>query len=173
MRCPEFNFDTRLDAKTPSFVTVQPDQGTIKPNPAINRINDRTNRVNAWLNDSTRQDAPVRIEHETVAPKIAQETKYRNCGAAKVSESASDNADCKTGAPLPFQTYDRAKQTLFNIYNHDVNLLSYVDRQGRNKYITLASQIAYDGSNIAFVFYENHIRQMQDSCRKVPLRNVN
>ena len=31
-----------------------------------------------------------------------------------------------------------------------------------NEYITLASQIAYDGNNIAFVFYENQIRRLVD-----------
>ena len=153
--CPEFNFDTRLSAKTPSFVPVKLDQDTIRPNPANNRINDRTKRVNARLNDETRQEAPLRIEPETVAPKIEQKTKYRNCGAAKVPDSAPINADRKTGASLLSQTYDRAKQTLSNIDNHDADLLTYLDRQGRNEYITLASQIAYDGSNIAFVFYEN------------------
>ena len=50
-----------------------PDQGTAKPNPAINRVNDRTNRVNAWLNDETRQDAPERIEPETVAQNLCKE----------------------------------------------------------------------------------------------------
>ena len=159
-RCPEFNFDTRLSAKTPSFVPVKFDQDTTKPNPAINRINDRTNRVNAWLNDETRQEAPVRIEPETVALKLVQETKYRDCGAAKAPDTATENADHKTGAFLPSQTYDRTKQTLSNINNQDVNWLTYLDRQGRNEYITLASQIAYDGSNIAFGFYENQIRQL-------------
>ena len=93
-----------------------------------------------------------------------QETKYRNCGAVKVPDSAPINADRKTGASLPSQIYDCTKQTLSNIDNHDANLLTYLDCQGRNEYITLASQIAYDGSNIAFIFYENQTRQlMQDS----------
>ena len=42
--------------------------------------------------------------------------------------------------------------------NNDLILRTYLDRRGRNEYITLASQIGYDGSNIAFVFYENQIR---------------
>ena len=100
-RCPAFNFDTRLSAKTLCFALVKPDQYTTKPNLPINRINDRTNRVNAWLNDETRQDAPVRIELKTVAPKIVKEIKYRNCGTAKVPDLATENADCKTNAPLP------------------------------------------------------------------------
>ena len=44
--------------------------------------------------------------------------------------------------------------------NNDLILRTYLDRQGRNEYITLASQIGYDGSNIAFVFYENQIRRL-------------
>ena len=46
-RCPEFNFDTRLSAKTLCFVPIKPDQGTTKPNPLINCINDHTNLDNA------------------------------------------------------------------------------------------------------------------------------
>ena len=38
----------------------------------------------------------------------------------------------------------------------------YLERQGRNEYINLASQIAYNGNNIAFVFYENQIRKLMD-----------
>ena len=44
--------------------------------------------------------------------------------------------------------------------NNDLILRTYLDRQGRNEYITLASQIGYDGNNIAFVFYENQIRRL-------------
>ena len=113
------------------------------------------------LNDEKRQDAPERIKPETVAPKIVQEIKYRDRGVAKVPHSAQVNADCKTGAPLPSQTYYRAMLTLLNI-NQDANLLTYFDRQGRNENITLASQIAYNGSNISFVFYENQIRRLME-----------
>ena len=80
-----------------------------RPNPAINRINNRTKRVNAWLNDETRQEVPLRIEPEAVSPKVVQKIKYRDCGAAKVPDSAPINADRKTGASLPSQTYVRAK----------------------------------------------------------------
>ena len=34
-------------------------------------------------------------------------------------------------------------------------LRAYIERQDRNEFINLASQVAYDGSNINFVFYEN------------------
>ena len=39
---------------------------------------------------------------------------------------------------------------------------NYLERQGRNEYINLASQINYNGSNIAFVFYENQIRKLME-----------
>ena len=39
---------------------------------------------------------------------------------------------------------------------------NYLERQGRNEYINLASQINYNGSNIAFLFYENQIRKLME-----------
>ena len=39
---------------------------------------------------------------------------------------------------------------------------TYLDRQGRNEYINLASQIAYDGKCMAFVFFEGQIRRLMD-----------
>ena len=37
---------------------------------------------------------------------------------------------------------------------------NYLERQGRNECINLASQIAYNGNNLAFVFFENQIRKL-------------
>ena len=71
-RCPEFNFEIRLRAKTSYFVPVKLDQDTTTPNLAINRINDRTKRVNAWLNDETRQEAPLRIEPKPLCRKLCK-----------------------------------------------------------------------------------------------------
>ena len=34
-----------------------------------------------------------------------------------------------------------------------------IQSQGRNEYLNLASQIGYNGSNIAYIFYENQIRK--------------
>ena len=39
-------------------------------------------------------------------------------------------------------------------------VFNYLERQERNEYINLASQIGYNGRNIAFVFYENQIRKL-------------
>ena len=38
---------------------------------------------------------------------------------------------------------------------------TYLDRQGRNEYVNLASEIGYDGNNIAFVFYESQVRRLK------------
>ena len=69
----------------------------------------------------------------------------------------------------------------------EVALHTYLERQGRNEYINLASQIGYDGTNSAFIFYENQIRRLMDespyddrklevlraSCTGQPLEMVN
>ena len=52
--------------------------------------------------------------------------------------------------------------TVPTVGNNDLILRFYLDRQGRNEYINLASQIGYDGSNMAFVFYENQICRLMD-----------
>ena len=46
--------------------------------------------------------------------------------------------------------------------NNETALHEYLQRQGRNEYINLASQIGYDGQNIAFIFYENQIRRLMN-----------
>ena len=46
--------------------------------------------------------------------------------------------------------------------NSESVLTAYVERQGRNEFINLASQIGFDGGNIAFVFYENQVRRLMD-----------
>ena len=46
--------------------------------------------------------------------------------------------------------------------NNETALHEYLQRQGRNEYINLASQIAYDGQNIVFIFYENQIRRLMN-----------
>ena len=56
-----------------------------------------------------------------------------------------------------------------------VGFEAYLERQGRNEFINLASQIAYDGTNIAFVFDGNQIRKLMsespcDECRLEVLR---
>ena len=46
--------------------------------------------------------------------------------------------------------------------NNESILRTYLDKQGGNECINLTLQIAYDESNIAFVFYENEIRRLME-----------
>ena len=46
--------------------------------------------------------------------------------------------------------------------NPNAALNAYLERQGRNEYINLATQIGYDGANIAFVFFENQVRRLMN-----------
>ena len=48
------------------------------------------------------------------------------------------------------------------VTNSESVLAAYLERQGRNEFINLASQIGFDGGNIAFVFYENQVRRLMD-----------
>ena len=41
---------------------------------------------------------------------------------------------------------------------------AYLDRQGRSEYLNLASQIGYNGNNIAFIFFENQIRKRMNKA---------
>ena len=46
------------------------------------------------------------------------------------------------------------------VTNSESVLTAYLERQGRNEFISLASQIGFDGGNIAIVFYENQVRRL-------------
>jgi len=63
------------------------------------------------------------------------------------------------------QTHElsRSKEcSLYRMGNSEAALHKYLERQGRNEYIALASQIKYDGENIAFVFYKNQIWKLME-----------
>ena len=46
--------------------------------------------------------------------------------------------------------------------NPNAALNAYLKRQGRNEYINLATQVGYDGANIAFVFFKNQVRRLMN-----------
>ena len=46
--------------------------------------------------------------------------------------------------------------------NPNAALSAYLKRQGRNEYINLATQVGYDGANIAFVFFDNQVRRFMN-----------
>ena len=68
----------------------------------------------------------------------------------RVFEKNDNNTVPKSVIPTAPLTADQAHSAVHQ----------YLERQGRNEYINLASQLAYNGNNIAFVFYENQIRKL-------------
>ena len=46
--------------------------------------------------------------------------------------------------------------------NPNAALNAYLERQGRNEYINLATQVGYDGANIGFVFFENQEHRLMN-----------
>ena len=60
----------------------------------------------------------------------------------------------------PAASSQRQEATANLVTANTVGFEAYLKRQGRNEFINLASQIAYDGTNIAFVFYENQIQKL-------------
>ena len=46
--------------------------------------------------------------------------------------------------------------------NPNAALNAYLERQGRNEYINLATQVGCDGANTAFVFFENQVRRLMN-----------
>ena len=59
--------------------------------------------------------------------------------------------------------FPKSENAMHQAQKNDESIFkAYLDRQGRNEYVNLASQIGYDGKNIAFVFYENQIRKLMN-----------
>ena len=83
---------------------------------------------------------------------------------------------CRADPGLRPAAFLRHQEAIANfVASNSFGFEAYLERQRRNEFKNLASQIAYDGSNIAFVFYENQIRKLMseipcDECRFEVLR---
>ena len=148
----------------------------LKPHEVMNRLNGLNDMVpenvqmfgsRDWQTTASRQVFDVNVNpfnqlnenRENVNEKTSNPVKNYMASCMKVeSESGSHEL------PQQPQVNEVAN-------NNDLILRTYLDRQGRNEYITLASQIGYDRSNIAFVFYENQIRRLMINERE-PLRGA-
>ena len=60
------------------------------------------------------------------------------------------------------QAWRNAERPITPANNSEPMLNAYLERQDRNEFINLASEIGFDGTNIAFVFYENQVRRLMD-----------
>ena len=68
---------------------------------------------------------------------------------------------CRADTRLRPAASSQRQETAANLVTaNTVSFEAYLQHQQRNEFINLASQIAYDGINIAFVFYENQIRKL-------------
>ena len=82
-----------------------------------------------------------------------------NAFQEKLTNAGARNQQCYSSvARMPNMSSQPAM-----VMNHEPTIMqTYLERQGRNEYVNLASQIAYNGTNLAFVFYENQIRRLMD-----------
>ena len=72
--------------------------------------------------------------------------------------------------PPPAPTCASREPSRQNNLNHASVFEVYLERQGRNEYINLATQIAYDGHNIAYAFYENQNFKLMSESSNVERR---
>ena len=141
----------------------------LKPHWVMNRLNDlclnemapgnvQTFGSRDWQTTASRQVSDVNVNpfnqlnenRENVNEKTSNPVKNYMASRMKVKSESGP--------------HESPQRPHVNEVDNDLILRTYLDRHGRNEYITLASQIGYDGSNIAFVFYENQIRRlMSDS----------
>ena len=108
----------------------------------------------------TRKITPLNFESKFVSETRCKDTLF------DPSHNTNDVAHVGT-VPQPgarnFNSFNPDSQMRNSVIaTNELNWQTYLDRQSRNEYITLASQIAYDGSNTAFVFFENQIRRLME-----------
>ena len=60
----------------------------------------------------------------------------------------------------PAASLQRQETAAYLVTANTMGFEAYLERQGRNEFINLVSQIAHCGTNIDFVFYENQIRKL-------------
>ena len=109
---------------------------------------------------ATRKITPLNFESKFVSETRCKDTLF------DPSHNTNDVAHAGT-VPQPgarnFNSFNPDSQMRNSVIaTNELNWQTYLDRQSRNEYITLASQIAYDGSNTAFVFFENQIRRLME-----------
>ena len=139
----------------------------LKPHGVMNRLND------LCLNEM----APANVQ--MFGSRDWQTTASRQVSGVNVNPFNQQNENCenvneKTLNPVKNYMVSHMKvKSEFGLHelpqlphinevanNNDLILRTYLDRQGRNEYITFASQIGYDRSNIVFVFNENQIQRL-------------
>ena len=93
----------------------------------------------SMLEDGCRSQNGAQQDHLRTGAESFVHTKDCSVGKISAAPQSQNSSDCS--------------QEVFK---------TYLEHQNRNEYITLASQIGYDGHNIAYVFYENQIRKLME-----------
>ena len=93
----------------------------------------------SMLEDGCRSQNGAQQDHLRTGAESFVHTKDCSVGKISAAHQSQNSSDCS--------------QEVFK---------TYLEHQNRNEYITLASQIGYDGHNIAYVFYENQIRKLME-----------
>ena len=123
-------------------------------------VNDVYGRFNAVFTDRTSADFDPKAR-DFVPPRSFAE---RNRQSATLENVGGNSGNAYAGIAYPSCGVGtgsslRGKYAAQGDDTHSA-LHSYLERQGRNEYINLASQVGYDGTNIAFVFFENQVRRL-------------
>ena len=82
--------------------------------------------------------------------------------AYKIRANSMTRSEIETLPKTVLTPKQRSKPSSLSVKNIMSNVHEYLERQERNEYINLASQIAYNGNNSAFVFHENQIRRLME-----------
>ena len=130
--------DKRSNAKeVPSLRKINVNDGVTKPKTVFQQ----TKNLYDFQNDSK--------------PVPSSENAFQE----KLTNAGARNQQCYSSlARMPSMTSQPAM-----VMNHEPTIMqTYLERQGRNEYVNLASQIAYIFTNLAFVFNENQIRRLMD-----------
>ena len=95
---------------------------------------------------------------------LDEENQHTVLRTAEYGNSGNSNAEPN---PCPqfrvnAATWPNVDNPVASESNPNAALSAYLERQGRNEYINLATQVGYDGANIAFVFFENQVRHLMN-----------
>ena len=125
-------------------------------------VNDVCGRFNAMFTDRTSADLDPEARDFVPRRSFAE----RNRQSATLENVGGNSGNAYAGITYPScgMGTDSSLRGKYAAQGDDTHstLHAYLERQGRNEYINLASQVGYDGTNIAFVFFENQVRRLID-----------
>ena len=125
-------------------------------------VNDISGRFNAMFTDRTSAD--LNPKARDFVPRRSFAEGNRQFATRENAGGNSGNAYAGITYPSCSITTDSTRRRKCATKGDDTHspLHAYLERQGRNEYINLASQVGYDGTNIAFVFLKNQVRRLID-----------